>query len=80
MPKLFRKMGFVFCFFSNEHLPIHVHVRKGEGEAKFEFRDDGKIELKISINMKLSDLKIAQPLVEAFQDEIIDEWIKYFNQ
>ncbi len=80
MPEVFRKMGYVFFFFSNEHLPIHVHVRKGEGEAKFEFRDDGKIELKISINMKLSELKIAQTLVEAYQDEIIDEWIKYFNQ
>lgn len=80
MPEVFRRMGFVFYFFSNEHLPIHIHVRKGNGEAKFEFKDNGKIELSKSINMKLPDLKIAQILVETYQDDIIDEWLKHFNE
>lgn len=38
MPVVFRHDGFKFFFFSNEgdpREPIHVHVRKGEGEAKF---------------------------------------------
>ena len=28
MPKIFEYFGFIFYFFSNEHEPIHVHVKK----------------------------------------------------
>ncbi|MBS9768740.1 MAG: DUF4160 domain-containing protein [Flavobacteriaceae bacterium] len=36
MPKLFEIFGFSFFFYSNEHLPIHIHIIKGDAEAKFE--------------------------------------------
>lgn len=29
MPTIFILFGFQFMFYSNEHLPIHVHVKKG---------------------------------------------------
>ncbi|HTA94655.1 MAG TPA: DUF4160 domain-containing protein, partial [Verrucomicrobiae bacterium] len=29
MPTIFEKDGFKFFFYSNEHRPIHVHVRYG---------------------------------------------------
>jgi hypothetical protein len=35
MPKIFEKEGYRFFFYSNEHRPIHVHVRYGGGEAVF---------------------------------------------
>ena len=38
MPVIFRSKGFRFFFYSNEGSPIepvHVHVRSGQGEAKF---------------------------------------------
>lgn len=35
MPTVFEKDGYRFFFYSNEHEPIHVHVRYGEGEAVF---------------------------------------------
>ena len=35
MPTLFYIFGFRFYFWSNEHEPIHVHVEKGDAEAKF---------------------------------------------
>ncbi|MDY0084344.1 MAG: DUF4160 domain-containing protein [Bacteroidales bacterium] len=36
MPEIFRKLGFVFFFYSNEgQEPMHVHVRKAGGFAKF---------------------------------------------
>jgi len=38
MPKVFEKDGFRFLFYSNEHRPIHVHVRYGSGEAVFNVR------------------------------------------
>jgi Domain of unknown function (DUF4160) len=38
MPVVFRSGTYVFFFYSNEgspREPIHIHVRSGEGEAKF---------------------------------------------
>jgi hypothetical protein len=38
MPAIFRYKGFRFFFYSNEgnpREPLHVHVRSGDGEAKF---------------------------------------------
>ena len=38
MPIIFRHRGFRFFFYSNEGLPrepVHVHVDKGNSEAKF---------------------------------------------
>ena len=35
MPKIFSEYGYSFFFYSNEHRPIHVHVRHGSGEAVF---------------------------------------------
>ena len=30
MPKLFEVFGLRFFFYSNEHKPIHVHIRNAE--------------------------------------------------
>jgi hypothetical protein len=35
MPTLLIIDGFRFFFYSNDHLPMHVHVRGKDGEAKF---------------------------------------------
>ncbi len=40
MPKLFEIEGYQFLFYSNEHRPIHVHVRRGGGEAVFNVEDE----------------------------------------
>ena len=39
MPTLFYVFGLRFFFYSNEHAPIHVHVRNSDGEAKFDVVD-----------------------------------------
>jgi hypothetical protein len=36
MPKIYEYLGLIFFFYANEHLPIHVHVAKGEFELFFE--------------------------------------------
>jgi len=33
MSTIFEKDGYKFFFYSNEHLPIHAHVRHGGGES-----------------------------------------------
>ena len=46
MPTIFEKDGYKFFFYSNDHRPMHVHVRKADGEAVFLI--EGTIELRES--------------------------------
>jgi len=36
MPEIYEYFGLVFYFYSNEHDPIHVHVKKGDKETIFD--------------------------------------------
>ncbi|MSU59410.1 MAG: DUF4160 domain-containing protein, partial [Pedosphaera sp.] len=40
MPTILNKDGYKFLFYSNEHRPIHVHVRYGGGEAVFNIENE----------------------------------------
>ena len=39
MPTLFTIFGLRFYFYSEEHFPIHVHVRNSDGRAKIQVDD-----------------------------------------
>jgi hypothetical protein len=61
MPEVFRELGFVFFFYSNEgDEPMHIHVRKAGGFAKYWIEP---IDLEFSQGMKVNDLKIAEKLI-----------------
>ena len=60
MPTVFTEDGFRFFFYSNDHLPIHVHVRKGEGEAVFNV--EVVIELREAVGMKTKELTKAEEI------------------
>lgn len=78
MPKIFEKDGYKFFFYSNEHEPIHVHVRYGGGEAVFQI--DDCVELIQSHHLKLNQLKKAQKLAEEHRQLIIDKWYEYLKR
>jgi hypothetical protein len=40
MPTVFKFFGMQFYFWSNEHEPIHIHVKKGRCLAKFVIEPD----------------------------------------
>ena len=77
MPKIFDKDGFRFFFYSNEHHPIHVHVRHGDGEAVFEMEEG--VELRESQNMKMSELAKAQKLAEENRRLIMEKWNEHIG-
>ena len=54
-----RRMDFDFSFYSNDHSPIHVHVRKGDGEAVFNV--EGEVALRESQGLKLMEGAPADP-------------------
>lgn len=76
MPELFRMFGIRFFFFSNEHLPIHVHIKNSDGEAKFEVNPVKLIENK---GMKSKDIYLAESIIDENQDIIEAKWQEYFG-
>ena len=77
MPELFRLFGIRFFFFSNEHLPIHVHIENGDGDAKFEIKP---IKLISNNGMKNKDLKLAESIIEENEELIEKRWNEYFKK
>jgi hypothetical protein len=72
MPEVFRELGFVFFFYSNEgDEPMHIHVRKAGGFAKYWMEP---IELEFSQGMKVNDLKIAEKLIKGHIELIKNKW------
>ena len=76
MPTIFRAFGFRDFFFSNEHLPTHVHIQGKDGAAKYDMEN---AELVYNRDMKSKDIKKAIEIAEEHRDEIIDEWNKRQN-
>jgi hypothetical protein len=77
MPKVFEKDGFKFFFYSNEHRPIHVHVRYGGGEAVFYVEDS--VELRESQGLKVRELSRAEQLAQEHQQLIIEKWHEHLD-
>ena len=78
MPTVFEQDGFRFFFYSNDHTPIHVHVRCAGGEAVFIV--GGSVELRESSGLKVRDLKRAQELAEEHRALILAKWHEFFDR
>ena len=78
MPRVFEKDGYRFFFYSNEHLPVHVHVRYGGGEAVFDI--DPVVELRESQGFKVKELAKAEELAEQHRELIIRRWNEHLNR
>jgi hypothetical protein len=77
LPIVFEKDGYKFFFYSNEHEPVHVHVRHSGGEAVFEV--ETKVELRESQGMKMLELRKALKLVKENRDLILEKWYEYLG-
>ena len=76
MPEIFRMEGYVFFFYANENQePMHVHVRKAGGFAKFWVEP---VELDSSEGMKIQELSRAEDLIIEHIDEIRRKWNAVF--
>lgn len=77
MPTIFILLGYRFYFYANDHLPIHIHIEKGDGKAVFQIEPEVKL-LK-SENMKTKELALAEAIAEERKEEIIAKWNEFFN-
>lgn len=76
MPTIFILFGYRFYFWSNEHDPIHVHISRGDAEAKYNVEN---IELVSNHGFKKNELSMIASILEENQQIIIARWHEYFD-
>ena len=77
MPTILFLFGLRFFFYSDEHLPMHVHVKNGDGRAKINIETAEVVE---HAGIKPADLKKAVAAVEQYREDMISEWRAYFGE
>lgn len=75
MPTVFDIFGIRGYFFSGDHLPIHLHITKGDANAKIQI--DPEIKVLSNSGLKAKELSIALDLVKMYRNEIIELWNEY---
>jgi hypothetical protein len=78
MPTVLRKEGYRFFFFSNEHLPRHVHVAKGEGEARILLEPE--IDIDNFFQFKTQELRRILEITLENHTYLIEKWDETFDQ
>ena len=76
MPTILKIKGYRFFFFSNEHIPKHIHIQKQEKYAKIDLEN-----LKVINNYKFTSKEIKEILkiTSKNQKEFIKAWDEYFQ-
>ena len=77
MPTIFELFGLRFFFYADEHSPIHVHIVKGDAEAKIEI--DPEIKLIYNHGLKAQDVRRAIRLAKMYKYDIIEIWCRYHD-
>ena len=78
MPTILVIFGLRFYFFSNEHLPIHVHLENSDGLAKIALEPE--IKLVENNGIKAKDIKRAMNIVEEYKEEFIEKWKEFHGE
>lgn len=84
MPKIYEYIGYILFFYSNEHLPIHCHVRKQQREVKavIEYVDGEPVVRFLKVRYKdiLRDKELTEieEFIIAKHEKIVTKWTEYF--
>lgn len=78
MPTVLMVLAFKFGFYSNDHEPMHVHVTKGDCEARVLLEPE--VRLDWNRGFKAQEIKKILMLTEKYSDVLKEAWIDYFNK
>jgi hypothetical protein len=84
MPKIFQYLQYIIRFYTNEHLPIHVHVQIQDREIKIELlisEDDITLlfkKVKGKTPVTEAEAKEVAVFFKAYYKKIIDKWEAVF--
>jgi hypothetical protein len=76
MQTIFRKGGYRFFFYSDEHLPLHIHVEKNESYARIEI-----VTLRVTDQYRIGpkELRKVVKMVEEHRELIKEHWHEHFG-
>lgn len=77
MPTIFIFFGFRFMFYSNDHMPIHVHIIKDDNEAKYNVEP---VEQIYNHGFKKHDIALIESIIMENEEIIVERWKEFFNQ
>ncbi|MGE0561295.1 MAG: DUF4160 domain-containing protein [Flavobacteriales bacterium] len=78
MPTILTVNGFRFYFYSNENdEPIHIHVEKADGNAKYWL--EPVLEEEYSYGFKAKQRKEIEAIIAENINDLITAWNEYFN-
>lgn len=76
MPTVFKYEGYRFYFYSNEHLPEHIHIESGKGYARIVLET---LEVTDSYDLNSKELKKLGKMVQKNKEKIKGAWYEYFK-
>ena len=76
IPTLFIFFGLRFCFYTEDHEPIHVHVIAHGIEAKFNIEPN--IELIYNKGLTPREVRLAKEIIEENKEIIRERWKAVF--
>jgi hypothetical protein len=76
MPTIINQNGYRFFFYSNDHLPRHIHIEKSGKTAKFNLNP---IELVVSKKFSATELREIRILIQNNLKLLETRWDEHFN-
>lgn len=77
MPTVLLLFGMRFYYWSREHEPIHIHVRKGDAEARFALLP--QVEFVENKGFKPHELALAEEIIRDNAEYMVEHWKLYFK-
>jgi hypothetical protein len=86
MPQIYRYFGLIFYFWSNDHLPAHIHVTDlaRERECIFDLIMENSILIEIRVRtdikppLKLEEINSAKAFISVYYPQIIKKWFEFY--
>jgi hypothetical protein len=78
MPTVLTLLGMRFFYWAREHEPIHIHVKKGDAEARFKI--DPTVELTDNFGLKPHELALAEEIIKDNREYMIEHWVLFFKK
>jgi hypothetical protein len=78
MPTVLKLLGMRFFYWSRDHEPIHIHVKKGDTEARFVI--EPAVEMTENFGFKPHELAIAEEVIKDNREYMIEHWKLYFQK
>lgn len=78
MPTILNAQGYRFFFFSQKHLPIHVHIQKGGARARIVLEPE--IEIDKNYGFTPPQIRTIIQLIEQHYDYLTQQWHETFGK